>query len=305
MAKKILIAGGTGFLGFHLTKYFKEKKFKVYVLHKNKINKKKIITNVKYIQVNISDFKKLKKKIKNISFNYLINVSGYVNHSLNKNEDDKIINDYFQSVVNLSEISKKKSFLKFIQIGSSEEYGSTNTKQIEDRNNNPDTPYGFSRLISTSFLKMLSSDFNFPVIIFRVFLIYGPHQKNNRIIPYLVENSIKNNLLKIKNKNNVRDFLYIEDFLKIIDLSLSNKKMNGQIFNVGYGNKVKIYELINLIKLLTNSKSKIKYSSNNNSLNKKIHLPSLKKIFKFTNWKPLININEGLKHTINYYKNNK
>mgnify|MGYP001347028443 CR=1 FL=1 len=54
MAKKILIAGGTGFLGFHLTKYFKEKKFKVYVLHKNKINKKKIITNVKYIQVNIS-----------------------------------------------------------------------------------------------------------------------------------------------------------------------------------------------------------------------------------------------------------
>ncbi len=83
MKSKILIVGGTGFIGYHAAKYAIKKGWKVTSISLKKAKKYRLIPNVNYIQVNISNLNSLKKKIKG-EFDYVLNVGGYVNHSSKK-----------------------------------------------------------------------------------------------------------------------------------------------------------------------------------------------------------------------------
>ncbi len=79
-SQNILVAGGTGFLGFHILKSLKKYKFKLFSISTKKPIKKRKIKSVKYLLCDISKKKNLKKKL-NYKFDYVINLSGYVDHS--------------------------------------------------------------------------------------------------------------------------------------------------------------------------------------------------------------------------------
>ena len=83
MKKKILIAGGTGFIGTHLASKCIEKKWIVDILSHKKKSKFKSKKNIKHIVCDITNFKKLKKKVKP-DYDYVINLSGYIDHSSKK-----------------------------------------------------------------------------------------------------------------------------------------------------------------------------------------------------------------------------
>ena len=123
--KKILIIGGTGFLGYNISKYFLKKKFKIISISRNKPKKIKRLINVKYLYSDVSKKKKLVEILKpHLNINYLINVGGEVNHEKNQ----KVYKSHFLGVKTLTEIFLKTNLEKFIQIGSSMEYGKIKRK---------------------------------------------------------------------------------------------------------------------------------------------------------------------------------
>ena len=85
MKEKILVVGGTGFIGYHVLKNISSKKYLLYSLSKNKPLKEKRIQSVKYLYCNITNFKMSKKKLSK-NFDHIINLSGYINHSKKKRE---------------------------------------------------------------------------------------------------------------------------------------------------------------------------------------------------------------------------
>ena len=97
MKKKILVIGGTGFIGFHLIKKLRNKKFIVDSISTKQPLKKRTINGVKYILTDISNLAKLKKSIKKNSYIYVVNLAGYVDHSNKK----KTLNSHFIGCKNL------------------------------------------------------------------------------------------------------------------------------------------------------------------------------------------------------------
>jgi nucleoside-diphosphate-sugar epimerase len=89
LKETILIAGGTGFLGYHFAKKAVKEKFRVISISQHEPSKKRTVKNVKYIKVDVCNLKELKKKI-NIDFKYIVNFSGYVDHN-NKKKHIKAI----------------------------------------------------------------------------------------------------------------------------------------------------------------------------------------------------------------------
>ena len=124
--KKILIIGGTGFLGYHLARYCIRKKFHVTSISKNSPKRIRFLKKVYYIRGDISNKKLLEKKLNN-NFDYVVNFGGYVDHS-NKKETFK--SHYLGGKI-LGDIFLKKKIKKFIQIGSSMEYGRIHSPQKE------------------------------------------------------------------------------------------------------------------------------------------------------------------------------
>ena len=172
----LLVIGGTGFIGYHLALTAKRKGWKVTIVSINKPKKHRYIDGVNYLKIDISNLKELKKKLIN-SFTYIVNLGGYVSHNSFEDERGRIIKAHFIGVVNLTKVLYKKKIKKFIQIGSSVEYGEISAPQSEDQHGLPNSPYALAKLAATQFLLMLHSNKKFPVYIksFRVYITHLKH----------------------------------------------------------------------------------------------------------------------------------
>lgn len=294
--KNILIVGGTGFVGFHLCKYFLKQEYKVFSISLNKPKEIRKLKNVKYFICNISKFKEI-IFLKKINFELVINCGGYVDHR-NKR---KTVAVHYSGCKNLIKIFEKNKIKLFIQIGSSAEYGDIRSPHKENISGNAKDIYGKAKLLATKHLLQRK----IPFVIFRPYQIYGPHQDDNRFIPFIINSCLNDLKFPCSKGEQLRDFLYIDDFIKAISLLIKKDNFYGQIFNLGSAKPIKLKKIISkinkLIKKGLPQYGKIKMRQNEQT----IVYPSINKIKNYIDWKSKINIDDGLKKTINYYRKNK
>ena len=142
-----------------------------------------------------------------------------------------------------------------------------------------------------------------PVIIFRPYLVYGPGQDVNRLIPFVIMSCLKNLNFPCSKGLQLRDFVYIDDAINLIFESLKKRKIKGEIFNLCSGKPIEVKKVINLINKKIN-KGKPNFGQipfRKDEVIKFYRNP--KKTQKIYNWKPKVNIKEGLNKTIKFYEN--
>jgi len=294
--EKILVVGGTGFIGYHVLKNTSSKKYFLYSLSKNKPTKEKKIKNVKYLYSDITNYKNLRKKLSE-NFDHVINLSGYIDHSKKK---ENILCHYFGSK-NLIDIFKSKKIQTFIQVGSSLEYGNLKSPQIEKKKCTPVSWYGKSKFRASQYLKKISKVYNLPYIILRPYQVYGPKQKKDRLIPQTIETCLKNKIFLCTAGTQKRDFIYVDDFVFLIQKILLKKNIRYEIFNVGSGKPVLVKNIIKKIRNLTKS-GEPKFGAIKMRKDEVMSLyPFTKKVKKYFNWKPKVKLIQGLKKTIKSY----
>ena len=302
MKKKILIAGGTGFIGHHLYLKCIKKNYDVTILSQKKINKK-INKKIKLICCDIANRKKLFVVLENKKFDYVVNLAGHINH---KNKI-KTLKSHFQGCKNLADYFKNQKIKKFIQAGSSVEYGKISAPQTENKGIKDKkflrSYYGIAKFKATNYLLNLHKKYFLPCTILRFFLVYGPMQTENRIIPFVIKNCINGKFFKVSSGNQERDFLFIDDAVDAILKTLNNTKSNGKIINICSGKPIKISQIILLIvKILKNGRpifGKIKLRPD-----EPVKLYSnYAKARKILKWKPKITLLKGLSKTIKNYAN--
>ena len=300
LKKKILIVGGTGFIGYHLARKSLTKGWQVTSISSNPPKKIRYLSRVKYIICDITKKNILKKNI-NKSFDYVVNLGGYVDHSNKK----KTYESHYLGCKNLTAIFLKKIPKTFVQIGSCVEYGNLKSPQKENTKSNPKlirSVYGKAKLLASMHLLNLFKKNNFPSVVLRLYLAYGPKQDVNRFLPIIIKGCIKNEKFPCSKGNQFRDFIHVDDVVDAILKSLVNEDAKGQIINIGSGKPKKIKNIIEQIKIITKGGhpeyGKIKFRKDEIL---KLY-PSINKIKKILNWKPKTNLDEGLVKTINYYK---
>jgi len=297
----ILVVGGTGFIGTNLIKKLLKLGSKVTCLSFKKKNKKLNHKNLKYIFCDYTNFSVLKRKIDR-PFKYVINLGGYINHSKFFDKGRAVIDDHFLSTMNLILSLKRKNLKRYVHIGTCDEYGNNISPIKESYREDPITSYALGKLASINLLTMLNKTENLPTSILRLFLVYGPHQKNDRLIPQVIKGCLIKKKFPVSKGNQLRDFCYVDDVVNAIILASTKKKALGQIFNVGSGKPVTVKFIINKIsKIIKRGKpdfNKIPFRKNESL---KLY-PSINKIRRTLGWNPQTNLNQGLVKTINYYK---
>jgi len=300
LKKKILITGGTGFLGSHYLEFLKKKKiFSLYSLSRNYPSRTKKISNVKYLKCDLS-IKKDLKRISKIKFDYVVNFAGNINHK----EKVKTFNSHHKGVLNLVKSIKRDHLLKFVQIGSSVEYGKISSPHCESNkipiNKKIYSVYGQSKLLTTIFLMKENIKNNFPSVIIRPYLIYGPNQTIDRLIPFTIISCLQKKKFPCSKGNQIRDFLYVSDAINFIYKIMIGKDV-GKIFNLGSGKRVKVRKLIeNIVKECRGGTplfGRIKFR-----IDELLYLYPSISLALSKKWKPLIDLKTGLKLTVNHFK---
>lgn len=301
--KKILVVGGTGFIGYHVISEALKKKWKVTSISLNKPKKIRFHLKVNYKFARIEDFNSLKKNIKS-NYDYVVNAGGYGKNVGFDKEGEKLLHSHYQGTLNLVKIFSKKKIKKFVQIGSSAEYGDSQSPQLETAKCNPRTPYAIAKYLSTILLIKYFKIRKFPSIILRFFLVYGPRQDENRILPSIIKSCLKNKSFPTTKGDQYCDFCHVDDVVNAIFKSLLLNKIKGEVFNIGSGKPIQIINLIKLVKkFIGRGKPLIGKLKYNEGINKKL-FPDIKKAKNKLKWRPLVKFDDGLRHTIRYYEKN-
>ena len=304
MVNNALILGGTGFIGKDLLRFLNSKNIECTTLSRNPFQLQSDFFPKEHIQADITDFKNLKKVLYGRQFKYVVNLSGSIDHSSLTRGGIEVINSHFIGVQNLLRAIDKGSLECFIQIGSSDEYGNMNSPQYESSRESPISPYSLAKTASTQMLQMLYRAEEFPVVILRFFLVYGCGQANNRFIPQVIKGCLNNQKFPVSKGEQFRDFCYLTDISRGIYAALMKKKALGEVINLASGRPISIKKLIENVNLITGKGrpqfGEIPYRKGENmSL-----YADISKAKRLLNWEPKIDLNQGLRNTIEWYEQN-
>ncbi len=297
MSKSILIAGGTGFIGFHLAKKCLSLNWSVTSLSTNKPRKNRKLKKVNYKICDVSNYNQINKKIKP-DYDYVVNLAGYVDHT-NK---PKTMKSHYIGCKNLSNFFLNSKMKKFVQIGSCIEYGKIESPQKEIKQNKKTfSIYGKAKLLSTIFLQNFYKKYNFPVTILRLYLVYGPFQDTNRVIPITIINALKNKSFNCSNGQQLRDFTYIDDIISAIIKTLKNLKSSGEIINIGSGKPIAIKKvIIKICRLLNSGKPLFGKIDLRRDEMMKLY-PNINKAKTILRWTSRTPLEVGLRKTIKFF----
>ncbi|MHA7733132.1 NAD-dependent epimerase/dehydratase family protein [Nitrosopumilus sp. S6] len=284
---RVLITGHTGFIGTYLTNYLVSKKYDVIGLSP-KSNKKLKIKQIK------KDIRKVKSTDISGKIDIIIHLAAItdVNYCQKNPFECYSVNSF--GTQKILQIAKEKKS-KMVFLSSSHVYGKPKNNPISEKfQTNSTTIYSASKISSEIYCKSYSNSFGMDVSIIRPFSVYGPHQPENFLISSILKQLKNSNTVKIGRVTPRRDFVYISDVVKGIEIILKNTK-GFNIFNIGFGKSYSVKEVLEILKTVSNRKFKV------NSIKKnfrQIEIPEIrsnsKKLQKL-GWKPEIPFKKGIR----------
>ncbi len=309
--KNILVAGASGFVGTHITKKLSELGAHVTGSYFKKIPNKKL-PNVKFIRADYTNFQDCLKVTKNIDFIFMVaaNTSGaaVMEHTpLAHLTPNVVMNSQILAA------AYENNITKFCFISSNTVYPVTDFPVKED-----DVNYqffskyfivGWMKLFSEIMTKMYAKHIKRPMktLVVRPGNLYGPNDKfkwkESKVIAALIRKSIErhNPFLVWGDGNDLKDFLYIDDFVEGL-LKAFETFDNYEEINIASGIPITIKEVLNLIlKLDDNQTANVNFDSSMPTMLPK-RMINNDKIREKCAWKPQISMELGLKLTIDWYK---
>lgn len=318
MKEKILITGGTGFIGSHLAEYFAKKNFEVTVFDRYNSNyslgnlkNSKYKDKIKFIFGDIRDYDSTNKAI--IENDIIIHLAALIGIPYSYFSPLAYIKTNMEGTYNILESTKNNKKKKLIITSTSEVYGSADYIPIDEKHPlKPQSPYSASKIAADNLALSYYNAFNLPVTILRPFNTFGPRQSERAIIPTIINQILKtkDNTITLGNLYPVREFNYVEDICEAYLKTVKTKKF-GEVFNVGNSYEISINDLVLLISKLMGKKIKVKKSKIRFRI-KKSEVDLLKsdnkKIKKMIKWEPKHRgrkgLIEGLKKTIEWSLSN-
>ena len=328
----ILVTGGYGFIGSHFIKYLLEKHVKCLILNIDKLtyasNRKNLDKFLKsngfdhrviFRQGDISDKEFLKKIFTEFDVNYIVNFAAESHVDKSIKSSDIFFKTNVLGVLNLIECAKEqwtidsdkegypvyKSDVKFVQISTDEVYGDIiNGSFFENSKLNPKNPYSASKASADLILLSYGNTFKFPFNIIRSANNFGENQHNEKFIPTIINNAIKNLKIPIYGDGSqIREWIYVKDNVEAIEEILKFGVI-GEIYNVSSNIE---YKNLDLVKLILDKMNKehdlIEFTKDRLGHDIRYSIDS-KKIKNELNWKCKNKFEDNIENVIKWYKEN-
>ena len=318
--KKIIVTGGLGFIGSNLIDLLLKKKF--YVINIDKVSYSSNFFNIKEFK-NTKNYSFIKcdissKKISNILFKHkpacIFNLAAETHVDRSIDDPGSFIKSNIVGVYNLLECFKnfsKENKSKLIHISTDEVYGDIlKGRSRETYPYKPSSPYAASKAASDHLVSSYIRTYKIDAIVTNCSNNYGPKQHPEKLIPKLIYNILNNKPLPIYgNGLNSREWIYVKDHCEAL-IKVYQKGKVGNFYNIGSNKNLSNLEVTkNLLKIAKKTfgikeNVKIHFVKDRPGHDIRYALNS-SKIKKQLNWRPKTSFLNGIKHTFDWYNNNK
>ncbi|OKZ42101.1 MAG: dTDP-glucose 4,6-dehydratase [Odoribacter sp. 43_10] len=318
--RNILITGGAGFIGSHVVRLFVTKYPEYHIINLDKLTYAGNLANYTFVKADICDFEKILELFRQHSIDGVIHLAA-------ESHVDRSIKDPFTfaqtnvmgtlSLLQAAKVSWDGQYdgKRFYHISTDEVYGALKfdgTFFTETTKYDPHSPYSASKASSDHFVRAFHDTFGMPTLVTNCSNNYGPYQFPEKLIPLFINNIRHNKPLPVYGKGeNVRDWLYVVDHARAIDLIFHNGKV-AETYNIGGFNEWKNIDLIRvLIKTVDRllgrpegaSEKLITYVTDRAGHDLRYAIDSTK-LKNELGWEPSLQFEEGIEKTVKWYLDN-
>ena len=315
MITKILVTGGCGFIGSNflnimVPKYKKIKFLNIdkitYAGKSNNINRIKSFSNYNFLKIDICNFLKLNKAIKEFKPKIIVHFAAesHVDNSIKS--PGEFIKSNILGTYNILRSINKNIFL--IHVSTDEVYGHVikNKSFSEKTNYNPRSPYSASKASADHLVSAWNSTYGYKSTIVNCCNNFGPNQDKEKFIPVIINSILNNKSIPIYgNGKQKREWIFVDDFVYSIEFIIL-KNLFSEKFLIGSGlrfeNKIFAKKIIEIFKQKLDFKKNIKLQRVKDRPGHDIEYKVNSSKIRRLGWKPKTNIDRDLLKTINYYK---
>lgn len=308
--KKVLVTGGSGFIGSNFIRHLiNHTQYDVvnldlltYAGNPNNLKDVEKNKRYKFVQGDIADAKTVEKAMLGCDLIFNFAAESHVDNSIK--DAEPFIRTNILGTKNVLDQAMEQGVDRVVHIGTDEVYGSVEkgsskeTARLEPRN-----PYSASKAGADLLALSYVNTYNFDVVITRSSNNYGPYQFPEKVIPLFITNILEEKKVPLYgNGKNIRDWIFVEDNCRGI-LMAGEKGKKGEIYNIGGENELSNIELtLKILHALGKDEAFIMQVADRPGHDRRYSLDSSK--IKKLGWKPQKNFKQGLKETIEWYKQN-
>ena len=304
--KEILVTGGCGFIGSEIVKQLSQIGASVTVIDNLSSGKEKYIqglSNVKLITADLLDNDAVRSAVKDKEYVISNAALPFIPDSyyLPKKFFDVNVN----ATISLAlAVIKEKKAKRFVHISSSEIYGTARYIPMdESHHTTPQSTYAVSKLAGERVVFTMHKEHNLPAVIIRPFNSFGPNITQPYIIPEIIRQMMKGDVIKLGNLNAKRDLTYVTDTARGIILSLVKEGIVGEVINIGSQRSYSIKELVSLISEIMGKEVSLEVDPLRfRPYDVDTLICDYGRATKLLGWEPEITVKEGLEKTIEWIK---
>ncbi len=297
---RLLVVGGSGFIGRHIIRRAIALGWAVTSLSLRRCTDGG--REVRCLHADLTDRVALADALRGIEFEYVVNCGGYIDHTAFFRGGRRALESHFEAVLNVVEALERRSLRAFVNIGSSDEYGTNPAPQVETQRESPIAPYSAAKVAATHFLQMLHRTEDFPATTLRLFLTYGPGQDARRLLPQVILGCLRNCSFPVSAGEQLRDFCHVEDVVSAVFAALGSQAARGEVINIASGRPVSIRTVIEMVRSLVGAGDPqfggIAYRRGENM---ELYA-SIGKARQLLGWEPAIGLEAGLAGTIDAFR---
>ena len=308
---RLLVTGGCGFIGSNFIHFVLEKYRDIRVINLDKLtycgnpdNLKDVAADSRYsfIKGDICDQNLVEDLVGEADAVVNFAAETHVDRSIKYPED--FLRTNVTGVKILLDAARKFNTGRFIQIGTDEVYGSVQEgRSTENSPLKPSSPYSATKAAGDLLALSYHVTYKLPVVVLRSSNNFGPYQYPEKVVPLFITNLLRGQKVPLYGDGgNIRDWLYVVDNCRGIDLALHRGKP-GEIYNIGMENCMSNLELTNkILFIMGKGEESIEYVNDRPGHDRRYALDSSK--IKELGWSPESGFTENLEKTVKWYKDN-